>query len=884
MKVPNEFPKTNRPVRVALIGEAPGHEEEVHGRPFIGSSGHLLDNILASVDLLRGSCYVGNVCQIRPPGNEISRFDWNGPEIQDGLRQLKEDLQEWRPNIVVLLGNSALRAAGRGDDKVSDYRGSLFQCTDPASPFFGMKCLPAYHPAYVLRVWGETMPLFQHDMRRAVRQGEYPEYVPPPHDFELDLSAEQIVHRLDNWPDGVELSTDIEGGIWAMTCISISPAPNKGFIIDWSKFTIEEEMQVVKSLSRVLWRTNVPKTLQNSLYDNFVMAYSFKMLIRGLRDDTMLKGAEIYPELPKALDVQASIWTEQPNWKHLIAYSKKEQKKRADEGVPEWKQKRDKHFACCIDSAVTCQISRAQDGVLKGSNERHYRMNVELLQPLLYMELRGIKYRVDEARDELSLTNTRIAEQQTVLNIKARRELNTASPKQMVEFLYTTKAFQPIYKKEHGRNTDRLTADVEALLVLHKKYGDPVITDILKLRALDSRRKTLEVTTDPDGRVRCGYNVVGTDTHRLTCYASPTGSGDNLQTITEDLRFLYAADDDNDFAQCDLAGADGWTVAVRCALLGDRTMLDDYLFGIKPAKVIAIMYQVLKETLERSNATSPMEIQRAKLQVFQHFATMDRETLAKACEAVQKKSWIYFACKRVQHGTNYGMGPGTMSSQILKDSYKKESTPIYISMADCRTLQELYLQGRYKGVAKWHNWVEVQLLTKGKLTSTATGHTRVFFGRKKTAGKTDQDTFKQILAHEPQHITTYATNQAMLALWKDPSNRLGAYFGVGSAYYMDKIVRESGREAGQYLEARLLALAPHLDPWGDILIEPLHQVHDALCNQSNRNLGNWRWGKLRSWFNTTLDVDGFQFVIPFEGHYGPSWGEQGPDHVGGGTI
>lgn len=864
------------PYRLALIGEAPGHEEETHGRPFIGSSGHLLDNLLVASDILRGATYIGNVCQIRPPGNELSRFEWEGPEIQTGLSVLRNDLQELRPNLVVLLGNSALRAAGMPDAKVSDWRGSLFLCQDPNSPFHGLKCMATYHPAAVLRQY-ENMPLMHFDLKRARKQAEFPELRPPLHRFELDLTADQIVERLNNWPTGHELSVDIEGGLSAISCVGISPGPNEGFIIAWSKFTVEEEMRVVSALSRVLWRTNVPKTLQNSLYDNFVKAYGYRMLIRGLRDDTMLKGHEIYPELPKGLDTQASIWTDQPQWKHLIAYSKKEQEKRRKAGVDAYTEARNKHYACCIDCSVTSWISRAQNHVLSGRRLEHYRMNVEMLQPLLYMELRGISYRAEEAKNALIETQVKIAEQQTVLNLRAKRELNISSPKQMTEFLYNVKGFEPIYKKEHGRKTDKVTADVEALLVLHKKYGDPVISDILRLRALDSRRKTLEVTTDPDGRVRCGYNIVGTDTGRLTCYASPTGSGDNLQTITETLRYLYAADEDNDFAQCDLAGADGWTVAVRCALLGDRTMLDDYLAGIKPAKVIALMHQVMQQELLTSGAKGAAEIQRVKLRVISHFVTMDRDILRTACDAVKKSDWIYFASKRVQHGTNYGMGPGTMSSQILKDSYKKEGTPIYISMSDCRTLQELYLEGRYRGVKKWHGWVAHQLLTKGKLES-ASGHVRTFFGRKKSQGQVDQETFKQILAHEPQNNTTYATNLAMLNLWKDPSNRLGSYFGVGSADYMDQLVRHGGREAGQHIINIMSTLPSHQHPMGRLLVEPLHQVHDALCSQSHKKLGEWRWVKTRSWFNNELDIDGFRIVIPFEGHFGPSWGEQ-PNNI-----
>src|SRR5205814_4589608 len=104
-----------------------------------------------------------------------------------------------------------------------------------------------------------------------------------------------------------------------------------------------------------------------------------------------------------------------------------------------------------------------------------------------------------------------------------------------------------------------------------------ILTHCINIRSLATRQRMLSVGADEDGRIRCGYNIVGSDTGRITCYESPTGSGYNLQTIPKYDRDLFMADDDHWMFQCDLSGADGWSVAAYCAMLSDRSMLDDYL-------------------------------------------------------------------------------------------------------------------------------------------------------------------------------------------------------------------------------------------------------------------------------------------------------------------
>jgi uracil-DNA glycosylase len=793
--VPNEQPiREPDSYRIAIVGEAPGEHEENHRRPFVGPSGQFLTNILNDVGVDRTKCLLGNVCQFRPPGNRIEAFDWNGPEITDGLAKLNEDIRTYNPHIVVALGNTPLRAA-RGPCKITDWRGSLFVSTVVDGPFFNRKCISSLHPAFVLREFS-GFPLLKFDLKRAADEGKSPTLELPKRELITSLDAGTLCYVMDTWPTGQRCSVDIEGGLGGWPCVSICARPTRSITIAWGKFDPDWHGRVLQAFARLMARTNIPKVLQNSLYDNFVLAFGFGIPIRNVVEDTMLKGWEIYCELPKGLGTQTSIWTREP-------FYKAERKSDDPEVFFEY---------CAKDSAVTLEICNNQDNVLTGSSLTHYRKNVEMLNPLLYMELRGIKYDQENVTKELNSTREQIEQVGYQLCETAGRELRGAkgslSSKRLAECLYVDKKYPPQYKKEFGRKTEKLTTDVEALLALRKRLPeDTFLNGILQHRHLEGILETLSIRPDPDGRVRCGYNVVGTETGRLTCYTSPTGAGANLQTITKKLRKNYIADPDYDFFQCDLAGADGWTVAAHCARLGDPTMLDDYHARLKPARILALLYELGAD-----------------------INLLDRDSLHNACRVVDANGWLYFSSKRTQHGTNYLMGIPTMVTQIMKDSYKLSGEPIYLDHAAASRLQNLYFT-RYPGLRTYHAWAESKLVADGTLVS-ASGQKRVFFGRR--FGTNIHDTVKEFLSHEPQSNTTWATNLAMLALWNDPDNR-----------------RQDG----------------------SLIIEPLHQVHDALCGQFPSNLREWATKKIASYFNNELEIAGTKITIPFEMGIGRSWGE-----------
>lgn len=899
--VPNQWPTKLAARRIAVVAEAPANTEVawhvcpackrgwdpnktysykcpdcgkvgVHTpTPLVGPSGWLLNQLLAEVGIDRAACWVGNVCQVQAPGNDITHFKWDGPEIQAGLKQLWTDLSQFKPHFCLLLGGSALRAFKGHKCSIESFRGSLFVATvsppdcgaslsdvhstssghalgqaalscetatangavaesasvlaehengkqdDPASAAtFQVKCLATFHPAALQRDYSLTA-VVRFDVAKAAREVRTDELVLPTRNIEIGLSKQELLARLAELRSRKLLTAlDIEGGCGNIACIGFATSASSAFVVPFanvdgtSVWEEADEIELWEGVAGVLEDPSVPKVIMNALYELFVLAWTLGIVIRGLQDDIMLGHWELYCELEKALEFQASIYTNQPYWK----LHHKKVRGRYLPFHPDGRLATSEEWYtyngidCCVTfecaTVIASRLAKAPGSL------RHYRFNMQLLMPILYMQLRGIRYDKEAAKAKLKRVERWIGVLQDMLNRAAcghRDELKTlydglasgvvgqgakldngvapeekevgvvapivhlirthlclakprrkrtvqlwqpmrwngkkwvkagkrlelgeceSGPKEKPEtpqrddlyyrecdakevsesaeiqtladcvefakesckddvrricrllergcrhggdrsalaealnvhvkvnstgnggdacwFLYDVCGFEKQYQKEGNRKTDRLASDDEALIkiwvqeqkkpqawqhsgVKVKNRGRLALA-FLKLRRLVTATKTLSTNIDADGRMRCAYNVVGTETGRLTCYESPTGSGYNLQTTTKPQRHLFLADEGCLLSQCDLAGADGWTVAAYAAAQGDRTMLEDYRAGIKPAKVGVLMWK-------QGPAVNKL----------------DRAALKQACKSVDGDSWEYFGFKRVQHGCYTG--------------------------------------------------------------------------------------------------------------------------------------------------------------------------------------------------------------------------------------
>lgn len=138
------FADGNPSASVMIIGEAPGRDEDIQGKPFVGRAGQLLDKMFDAIGLSRDAedeqgLYIANVVPWRPPQNR----DPSAEEIAMMLPFLKKHIQLIGPDLLVLMGNTALKAV-LGQTGVTRLRGNWLE-------FEGLPVMPMFHPAALLR-------------------------------------------------------------------------------------------------------------------------------------------------------------------------------------------------------------------------------------------------------------------------------------------------------------------------------------------------------------------------------------------------------------------------------------------------------------------------------------------------------------------------------------------------------------------------------------------------------------------------------------------------------------------------------------------------------------------------------------------------------------
>ena len=132
--------------RIMLIGEAPGAEEDRQGKPFVGRSGQLLDNILSAIGLDRRSVYIANIVPWRPPGNRVPTPN----EVATCLPLIERHIALVCPRVLVLLGNTAAKTLLRAREGITRLRGRHHNYKNPylSEP---ITTITTFHPAYLLR-------------------------------------------------------------------------------------------------------------------------------------------------------------------------------------------------------------------------------------------------------------------------------------------------------------------------------------------------------------------------------------------------------------------------------------------------------------------------------------------------------------------------------------------------------------------------------------------------------------------------------------------------------------------------------------------------------------------------------------------------------------
>lgn len=134
------FGTGNPEAKLVFVGEGPGGEEDIQGKPFVGRAGQLLTKIINSINLTREEVYIANIIKCRPPQNRNPEPD----EIKACEPFLIQQLDVIQPKIICALGTFAAQTLLETDERISRLRGRFIS-------YRGSKLIATFHPAYLLR-------------------------------------------------------------------------------------------------------------------------------------------------------------------------------------------------------------------------------------------------------------------------------------------------------------------------------------------------------------------------------------------------------------------------------------------------------------------------------------------------------------------------------------------------------------------------------------------------------------------------------------------------------------------------------------------------------------------------------------------------------------
>ncbi len=705
--------------KIAIVGEAPGFEENEARLPFVGSSGRLLSKLLSEAGIDRNQCYVTNVVKYQPIGNDLKTLPMMGISLEEETKKLYHELSTLSPNIICTLGNTALNAIA-GRKGISKFRGSILH-----SVFGDYKVLPTYHPAALLYdkerfkgeregsreivLGGETLVIA--DFVKLKKNSLTKDFPNIPRNLQIIKSEYELYKFLESYKGKTLVSLDIETNKGIPTCIALAFTPYHAVSIPLLPIsgygggitlTETEYISIWKTLSCFLNRADLRFIGQNFKFDHEKLIMPSKLLSVGTKDklayDTSLMMGVAYAEFPKNLAFMTSLFTNEPYYK--------------DEGK-EFNPKKDKAEQLLIynakDAAVTYEIKQALDKELIEFSALHpphdltrfYNTFVNRLHDF-YMDVEAEGLEVDlPRRTELQRTYlASILEKQVELNQLVGREFNVRSNPTVREILVKDLKLppRPHYQKE----------TIVALLGNHTEPNSKesnVLKLILELRQLRTNNNYLQQEPDPDGVMRTTYRITGTETGRtstgiLDHPIRPIESGMAFQTIpkhgpfSKAIRSIFISPPGYVFLEADQSQAEARIVSI----------LSDDPYTLKLFDTTDIHTETTKWIFP--NSTSITQDQR-------------------------------FIGKKVRHAGNYGMGKHKLMLTANGDAFKF-GLNIQLSEKDAEEILKIFHTRTPKIRRVFQSEVKIQV-GKDRTLFNPFGRMRQFFGTIK-----DEELFAQI--------------------------------------------------------------------------------------------------------------------------------------------
>lgn len=396
---------------------------------------------------------------------------------------------------------------------------------------------------------------------------------------------------------------------------------------------------------------------------------------------------------------------------------------------------------CCVTAEVFEEILPQLDNIT-GST---YSFSQALQAPVLDMTLRGVLVNqtrrrkvLREYREQTSFLEARLNE--LISEGIGVPKLNWRSPAQLKSLLYDVMGL-PIVRKRNANGVMAPTVNRDAIEKLSINFiAMPLCNHLLKLRDMQKKISFLETGIDPDGRMRCSFNIAGTDTGRLSSSMSDFSTGTNLQNVDRELRSVFMADAGMKFANLDLEQGDSRNVGAICWNLFVNSHGEAYAGSYLDACESGDLHTRVSKMVwpELGWTGDPSEDKRIAEQLF-----------------YRQDSYRQMS-KKGGHGTNYYGRDRTMAQHLkMPVSVIRDFQISYFG-----SFAVIGSYSRDRNLDNWHNWVRNEIRERSMIT-TQLGRRRFFFGR-----DNDDATIRKAIAYEPQSMTADEIDQGILKLWR----------------------------------------------------------------------------------------------------------------------
>lgn len=540
-----------------LVGEQPGKREIIYGKPFVGPSGMLLDELLQNAGIARSECYITNTIKdLDHPLNYYAiakrgNMSFTGPG-QEYINELKEELERCEAGVIIAIGNVAL-AALTSRYGITKWRGSVVEST--LVP--GKMVIPVLHPATVIPPKNQYLNkhLILHDLKRAKKiseEGWHPvpdDIITGPTYNDAILYLEEAI--LKGRHEGATIAFDIEIYNEEVSCISVSTDFKNVMSIPFidsggDTYTPDQELDLWLLIAKILEDPKICKLGQNLSFDSHFLLRRYGIHTTNF-DDTMIAQRTLMPEYPMGLDFITSIWTLHPYYK--------------DEGKRWFKSggKWEELWVYNATDSLICQKAFPWQltELSQQNNLSAYFRQVKVVEPLVYMQEHGMKIDVEGMKQFGLQLDKEADELQKELDEMVGQSLNINSSKQLKEYFYVTKGIKPYKNRSGAISVDK---DVLKRLIRRGVKEAKLIQQIRQKKKLRSTYINMD-KIDPDGRIRCSYNPVGTIFSRLSSSANIFGTGMNMQNWPDRAWRFVVADEGYIYYSFDLSQSENRMVA-----------------------------------------------------------------------------------------------------------------------------------------------------------------------------------------------------------------------------------------------------------------------------------------------------------------------------------